>query len=303
MQPPTPSGANLAAQHFANFLYRRVARHWHSLWVRWHPDGSVKQRFHAERIFAPAADGSDGVQMRVVYHYGDERGTVSEGPTSGPWTITEAEHSRPDGLAHPSSPDSMATLMLPGGPSAWCMKQSPAGAPCAVEMFLHHADEFRASFGVIHAPDGALQQLSLIREDTRGPWPKDDWSGSDAASRVSAAELHEALVAAGAPVDADGTGSAITADLRQSAIEAARWPEFRAAQIDADADVALLCDRFVVVGPAMRTAGVAWSAAAAWWPEARAGETKRLYTIEVRWDAQGGLEGVRTAQFEAGARP
>ena len=295
---PTPS--DLAARHFANFLYRRKARHWHSLWVRWHPDGSVKQRFHAERIFHPNEINSSGggdVQMRVVYHYGDERGTVSEGPTCGPWAITEAEHSRSDGLAHPSSPDSMTTLMLPGGPSAWCMKQSPSGTPCAVEMFLHHADECRASFGVIQAPDGALQQLSLIREDTRGPWPKDDWSGSDAARRVSAAELHEALVMAGAPIDTDGTGSAITADLHQSAIEGARWTECRAAQIGT-ADVALLCDRFVVVGPAMRVAGQAWSTAAAWWPEQHVGNSKMLYTIEARWDAQGGLDQVRTAQFQ-----
>ena len=51
--------------------------------------------------------------------------------------------------------------------SAWCMKLSPSGAPCAVEMFLHHEEHQRVSFGVIHAPDGKLQQLSLIREDTR----------------------------------------------------------------------------------------------------------------------------------------
>ena len=143
---------DLAAKHFANFIYRRVARHWHSRWVRWQPDGTLKQAFQAERIFEPTKTegGEDAVTMRVIYHYGDERGTVSEGPQCGPWTITEAQHSRGDGMAHPSSPDSMTTLLLPGGPSAWCMKQSPEGAPCALEMFLHHTDLFRVSLSLIH---------------------------------------------------------------------------------------------------------------------------------------------------------
>ena len=86
------------------------------------------------------------------------------------------------------------------------MKQSSEGAPCALEMFLHHTDLFRVSF-VIHAPDGALQQLSIIREDTRGPWPRDDWPSTDDARSIGAVDERP-------PADAtatSGTGAAITA--------------------------------------------------------------------------------------------
>lgn len=288
--------ADLPAQHFANFIYRRVARHWHALWIRWQPDGSLKQRFTAERIFEPSKteDGEEGVTMRVVYHYGDERGTVSEGPPCGPWTITEAQHSRSDGMAHPSSPDSMTTLLLPGGPSAWCMKSSPAGAPCALEMFLHHAEHLRVSFGVIHAPDGALQQLSLIREDTRGPWPRDDLPATEKATKVCAAALTDALAATGAPTSSAGTGAAITAGLAQTALAAVPWAEMRIANVADDTDVMLMCDNFVIVAPAAIVAGQPWCSGAAWWPDAGV-----LYTIEASWDAQGSLLGIRTVEFRA----
>ena len=159
-----------AAAHWRNFIYTRVARRWHALWCRWSPSGELNTSFHAERVFTPVDDRGSGCDMQVIYHYADERGTVSEGPASGPWRITEAEQSRADGLQHPSSP-TMTTLLLPGGPSAWCMKKSLVGQPCAVELVLHHGEHLRLSAGIIHAADGALKQLSLIREDARGPWP------------------------------------------------------------------------------------------------------------------------------------
>ena len=112
-------------------------------------------------------DGSDdGCDMRVVYHYDDSRGTVRDDAAKcGPWRIT-AKQSRADGIEHPSSAE-MTTLLLPGGPSAWCMKKSAEGKPCAAELFLHHGEHLRMSAGVVHAADGALQTLALIREDAR----------------------------------------------------------------------------------------------------------------------------------------
>ena len=282
-----------ADAHWANFLYPRVARRWHALWLRYSPDGTLASRFTAERIFAPlAADDDDGCEMSVVYHYEDGRGTVRDGPQCGPWRITKQPHSAADGLLHPSS-DIMTTLMVPGGPSAWCMKQSPEGAPCALEMFLHHTDLFRVSFGVIHAPDGALQQLSIIREDTRGPWPRDDWPSTDEARMVSAAELEAALASAGAPTATSGTGAAITASLVQDVITSARWSDVRVANVQVDgSDAVLLCDRFAIVAPRKVAPGQPWRSAAAWWPESGV-----LYTIEAAWDAQGDLEGIRTLTF------
>ena len=247
---------HLVAAHWNNFIYRRVARNWHALWCRWLPSGELKQRFHAERIFKPVASGADGTTMQVIYHYDDERGTVSTGPPCGPWDITE-EQSKADGLAHPNSPDSMTTLLLPGGPSAWCMKQSPSGAPCAVEMFLHHEEHQRVSFGVIHAPDGKLQQLSLIREDTRGPWPQSDWSATEEATRTTPDALQAALAGAGAPIGAVGSGFAISASLEQSTLASVPWSETRVAN-PLPADATLLCADGTAALVAPEQASVGW---------------------------------------------
>ena len=308
---------SLADAHWSLFVYRNIARHWHSLWCRWAPSGELKTKFCAERIFTPLADAA-GTKMQVIYHYQDERGTVSTGPQCGPWEITEA-HSRADGMAHPSSPDSMTTLMLPNGPSAWCMKALPSGAagPCAVEMFLHHGDSQRVSFGVIHGPDGTLQQLSLIREHTRGPWPQPDWSDSDVATPTTAAELQAVLAAgAGTPIAALGRGYTISAGLEQQPVLEVPFGDTRVSKVT-DSDSALLCAEKTcalvapshLVDPAFiggRRVGTlmhpgdgflpdgsaGWCSAAAWWPTPTV-----LYTIEARWGAKGELEGVRWLEF------
>eukprot|EP00445_Apocalathium_hangoei_P084005 CAMPEP_0204208734 /NCGR_PEP_ID=MMETSP0361-20130328/72705_1 /ASSEMBLY_ACC=CAM_ASM_000343 /TAXON_ID=268821 /ORGANISM="Scrippsiella Hangoei, Strain SHTV-5" /LENGTH=68 /DNA_ID=CAMNT_0051172575 /DNA_START=72 /DNA_END=274 /DNA_ORIENTATION=+ len=49
--------SSAARSHWKNFIYRTEARHWHSLWCRWHPSGSLLQKFHAERIFEPLGGG------------------------------------------------------------------------------------------------------------------------------------------------------------------------------------------------------------------------------------------------------
>ena len=76
------------AAHWRNWIYLTERRHWHSFWCRWSPNGELATQFAAERIFEPA---EGGCRMQVVYHYGDERGTVREGPTCGPWTMTADE--------------------------------------------------------------------------------------------------------------------------------------------------------------------------------------------------------------------
>ena len=80
--------------HWSNFIYKHTARHWHALWCRWKPNGDLITEFHAERKFTPL-DDKDGCAMQVIYHYHDERGTVSTGPPCGPWEIT-TEQSQAD---------------------------------------------------------------------------------------------------------------------------------------------------------------------------------------------------------------
>lgn len=286
---------SLAQLHYRNFLYRTTARHWHALWCRWLPDGSLKERFHAERAFAPTPSG-DGVDMSVAYHFADERGTVNTGPRCGPWRITEEEHSAPDGLLHPSSVE-MTTLLLPaGGPAAWCMKQSLAGEhPCAVELFLHHGDNIRMSAGVIHSVDGELMQLSAIREDSRQPFPSSFWSDSADAGPSDGAGVASALLAAGITLEGiKGSGHAIRGNLEQRHLSEVAWGSTRVATAGAG-DVVMLCpDSIAIVAPKTRTPGEPFSSAAVWWPMSvdkddsdTAGGARTVYTIEAHWDANG----------------
>ena len=298
------------AHHWANFLYRHTARPWKSLWCRYAPSGSLTQHFTAERIFTPlAAPRQDGCEMRVIYHYPDERGTVRDGPACGPWTITAA-HSLADGLTHPAQPTSMTTLMLPGGPSGWCMKRSPAGAPCATELFLHHGEHLRMSAGVIHAAeDGQLKQLSLIREDVRAhsaEWQDDAgaWATGLEATPIAPSRLVEVLARAAAPTAAAGRGHAITASLRQRPLTGESWSASRVAAADAAEDVLLLCgdENVVIVAPAQKREGAPFSSACAWWPVAQGDASARvIYTIEARWDAAGALTEVRYVEFNGSA--
>ena len=102
------------AAHWHNWIYRTERRHWHAFWCRWSPDLELTAQFKAERIFEPLESG-DGCRMQVIYHYADERGTVSEGPTSGPWTMTAEECATDAGIIHPSS--KQMTCLLYTSPS------------------------------------------------------------------------------------------------------------------------------------------------------------------------------------------
>jgi hypothetical protein len=283
----------MAEAHWKNFLYAHTARHWHALWLRYAPDGTIKSEFNAERIFRPLSD-TEGSEMRVVYHYPDERGTVDTGPACGPWRITKAEQNAADGLQHPSQ-TVMTTLMLPGGPSAWCSKAS--SGPCAAELFMHHGEHLRMSAGVVQAADGTLQQLSLIREDARGPWPSADWSTDKRATPSSAAGLRAALAQAAAPVDARGHGHAISARLHQSSLAGVPFAATRLGAATSDDALLLGPDHTAIVAPRQRIAGAPFSYAAAWWPDGGAGVASCIYTIEAHWDATGNLAEVRHLTF------
>ena len=282
------SAENLAAAHWDRFIYRRLARTWHAIWCRWSPAGELRSKWHAERCFAPLPceqrDGSDdGCDMRVVYHYGDERGTVRDDAAKcGPWRIT-AKQSRADGIEHPSSAE-MTTLLLPGGPSAWCMKKSAEGKPCAAELFLHHGEHLRMSAGVVHAADGALQTLALIREDARAFLNDDSadlsppcWSPGTEATPITPAALAAALQEAGV-AGRKGEGDRLTATLVQEGLRDVTWASTRVGAAG-DGDVVLLCGggRVAIVAPATRPSGAAFGCGVAWWPAEEEGVAPSLY--------------------------
>ena len=83
------------------------------------PPHSPAEELHTatymERIFEPADDGSS---QRNVYHFEDERGTVS-GRMCGPWSMSQEMPGRRHGA--PFAP-THTTLLLTGGPCAWTNK-------------------------------------------------------------------------------------------------------------------------------------------------------------------------------------
>ena len=156
------------------------------------------------------------------------------------------------------------------------------------------------SAGVIHGKDGALMQLSAIREDARG-MPSPDWSTSTEATKTDAAGLAAALRAAGAPVDAPGLGFVITAGLEQSAVTGP-WASTRAGGRGADpADAVLLCPDSIAVVASAREAGKPFTSGAAWWPKAPGAAAPTLYTIQASWAADGALKEVRYLVFGGAA--
>lgn len=277
---------NLEAKHWDNFLYKSVARHWHSLWCRWGPSGELLQKFKAERIFTPNEKKNSSTQ-RNVYHYEDDRGTVKEGRLCGPWEITE-EHSGPSGVVHPAR-DAMTTIFLPGGPCAWCPRKVNSKF-FGAELFLHHGDDLRMSVGIIYNPDGTPKQLSLIREDARGPFPSSHWSSSIDAQAKTPEEFVKILAEANAPLSSAGAGVSICSGLVQESLSLP-WEETRAGKCN-DEDVILLCaECTAIICPKKVVEGESISCAGLWWME------DVLYIIEANWDANGDFSGVRHIEF------
>lgn len=277
---------NRVTAHWDNFMYKNEAKHWHSLWCRWHPTGEIREKFHAERIFVPHEEAS-GATQRNVYHYEDGRGTVKEGVKCGPWEITEAQ-SGPNGVTHPAA-EALTTIFLPGGPCAWCPKKINPKL-FGTEMFLHHGDDLRMSVGIIYNPDGTPKQLSLIREDARGPFPSLGWSSSIDAKNKTPEEFVKILEKASAPIASSGVGVSICSGLEQTSLSVP-WEETRAAKADSD-DVIFICGGCTaIVCPKMREDGKSLTCAALWWLEGV------LYTIETTWDEHGDFSGVRHVEF------
>jgi len=276
---------NLTARHWDNFIYKSVPRHWHSLWCRWGPTGEILQNFKAERIFRPDENRTYAIQ-RNVYHYEDDRGTVCEGRLCGPWEIKE-EYNCEFGVVYPAF-ESMTTIFLPGGPFAWCVRESPFDSFFGTELCLHHGDDLRMSVGVIY--NGCtLKQLSLVREDARGPFPSSHWSCCTDAQIKTPKEFAKILAEAKAPLSSTGTGVSMSSKLVQESISMF-WKETRAAKSN-DEDVILICDETALICPKNRVEGEPITCAGLWWPEGV------LYTIEANWDANGDFTGVRHVEF------
>uniref|UniRef100_A0A7S0P227 Uncharacterized protein n=1 Tax=Calcidiscus leptoporus TaxID=127549 RepID=A0A7S0P227_9EUKA len=175
------------------------------------------------------------------------------------------------------------------------------------------------SAGVVHASDGMLQQLALVREDARGPWPSAtpdkvaagcEWSASTEAAAVSGERLAAALERAGAPTEGCGVGFALSASLELDAALERPWQSTRVGSCaalrgsdgsgsSASSDVVLLCEeaRVAIVAPMQRSDGSRLCSGVAWWPAATEHASAVLYTIEAAWDVNGSLEELRYLVF------
>lgn len=149
---------------------------WHSEWIRYDAEStSINERFQACCDFT--AHGDHNTQ-RHTYMYGDGRGTLSEGPTCGPWKQDKAEGSYDSlGMIHPARPY-MRTLLSPDRTGAWLMKELPphGESPSGFELFLGDGESLRISVGIIYDATGALKQVSAIREDSREEDERIFWS-------------------------------------------------------------------------------------------------------------------------------
>ena len=255
-----------------------------------------------ERIFEPADDGSS---QRNVYHFEDERGTVSEGRMCGPWSMSQ-EMSTDVGMVHPFAP-THTTLLLPGGPCAWTNKTVASGAPLRCELFLHGAppSHLRMSASLTYSAAGVLEAVVLFREDDRGPWPSAGWSASPDARVVRPDELASVLARYEGAV---GEGDAMSATLEPESLRAAPFGACRAASAS-DEDVILLCadDTVAIIAP-KHVPPAPFSVCAMWVDEAgappaggaRAGAGGAC-TIELLWDGEAAhqLASVRHLRFAA----
>ncbi|KAL3916895.1 MAG: hypothetical protein SGPRY_006625 [Prymnesium sp.] len=298
--------------HWQLFHYRKQGSHWHNFWCRWTADGALSEKFRAERVFTPLP-GENGCTQHIVYHYEDERGMVTEGPLNGPWTITEMECSKSDGIVHPARKE-MTTLCLPGMHSAWCWRDASAGQPCAVEVFLHYKS-LRMSAGIVHRPDGKLKQVALIREDCSGggsDWPRvfksDGWTENTTARVLAGAE--QCLSEMGVSVTQPGSGNVTFADLKQEGLTGGEsalvaLPDWGASLLGSAGPkyAFVLCgdstiDRVVLVGLLERQAGEPFACSAIWWPSG----SSELLTIEVWYDSSGAISSVRQVSFPVAAK-
>jgi hypothetical protein len=291
-----------AACNWSLFTAKDVPKHWHSLWCRWKPDGSPVAAFHAQRIFKP--DGEGGVVQNNIYHYEDERGTVSEGPLCGPWNIT-ASCNNHNGLVHPARPG-MITWNLPGGDLCWATMQNTVHNDkefvAACELFLHHDDHLRMSIGIVYsapalgnAPKDATsrdcQTMALIREDARGPWPSQYWSSSREAFAIEHKDVQEFFKSRGVFLEMQGSGHAVFAGLTRCKLDNVTVSQTRWARTGPE-DAILLCADSSVAIVAPRTYNGTVTCSAVWWPT-----EKVMHIIELEWNENGALNAFRRMTF------
>ena len=277
-----------AVRHWDNWIYSKEAHHWHSLWCRWRPSGELIHACHAERIFEPTDDGN---RQKNIYHFEDERGTISEGRMSGPWFMNQ-EMSTDVGVVHPYAP-THTTLLLPGGPCVWAnMDMSiESGAPLRCELFLHPTAHLRMSASVVYSAEGELTEFVLWREDDRGPWPSAGWSASREAREVSPEELRAELAQY---EGAKGSGDAMSATLEPESLQAVPFGTCRAVSASAEKDAILLCaDGAVAIIAPKRLPSAPFSICAVWSADAGA------CTIEALWDGAKKLKSVSHVRFAA----
>lgn len=292
-----------AASHWSNWIYSREPHHWHSLWCRWTPSGEAVHSCHAERIFEPTEDGN---RQQNIYHFEDERGTVSEGRMCGPWFM-KAEMSTEVGVVHPFAP-AHTTLLLPGGPCVWA-NMAVSSAPLRCELFLHGAppSHLRMSASVVYTAEGELSEVVLWREDDRGPWPSAGWSASRDASAAGPERL-ATLTERYHSATADG--DAMSATLEPATLRAVPWADCRAARISGDDDAVLLCAEgtVAIIAPKRIGEGTPFSISALWLdPEGAspAGSSDAgaggACTVEAHWNEESQLQSVRHLRFAASA--
>eukprot|EP00850_Spirogloea_muscicola_P005094 SM000023S07550 [mRNA] locus=s23:40997:42403:- [translate_table: standard] len=170
-------------EHWA--WHRPHLRHWHGLWVLWEPaaGASISKSYRSVRSLQATDAGATAARQKNQW-YGAE-GDADWKWDFGPWHYSAAEHSLPDGLVHPQSPDHRVLALGPDGDNCWAQLRVKPGDPKSavfVEFFFMAGPDARFSVPVgYNEKEALLVGLTLedaLPDDQQQPasWTGDRWT-------------------------------------------------------------------------------------------------------------------------------
>lgn len=134
------------------------AKHWHGIWTRYNPDGSILEWFPSERILIPTTDG-----LRVNHTNHEKR---SSQVNTKNW-LHEFSGKKKN-FEFPT-----VTYCLPNGALLWTTPRFTGNNILNDEFFFRFGDSTRCSVTTLYNTKGELYRVTNIREFENGvptPW-------------------------------------------------------------------------------------------------------------------------------------
>eukprot|EP00850_Spirogloea_muscicola_P017683 SM000154S01418 [mRNA] locus=s154:269025:270431:+ [translate_table: standard] len=188
-------------EHWA--WHRPHLQHWHGRWVLWDPAAGAgnSKSYRSVRSLQATDAGATAVRHKNQW-YGAE-GDADWKWDYGPWHYSAAEHSLPDGLVHPQSPDHRVLALGPDGDNCWAqLRVKPGDLKSAVfvEFFFMAGPGARFSVPVgYNEKEALLVGLTLedaLPDDQQQPasWTGNRWTHEKADLAPARPELRGRFV-------------------------------------------------------------------------------------------------------------